>query len=507
MTKLSEEFLQFEREIRDPIYGYIYITKLENDIIDTPIFQRLDRILQMPTAHFVYPSAKYSRKCHSLGVMYLAHRTFSRILYLQHSDLRETISPQLYVEPVLLKEVTPCVRARALDELKQYFDIDKIPFYVQAIRVAGLLHDIGHGPFSHTLEDVCKALEIDFDHEEMSKNIVEALLTKSANNGTGILDEEMGKVVSEILTGTIKPLFLHQIIHGAWGCDVLDYLTRDAYHAGTLEYGLIDVDRVISGFVVADENLLLSRSQIEAAIDCLESASFMYSAIYYHKTSRIFDLMIATALQQIPDFLIEVTSSPNELIKYDDSTFICKVREKSDNEEYKRALEIFEKVFARDKSWRAIARERLDIGILWLTLGEQNEIREPSKELDKRLDELKEEIGKIADGLKIEVDIRPKIRPVGLRIEQIISWLSRDNIYDFENCKRVPLYDVSPSYFRSMGRLTIPVTVFIERSGYDKLVEEDEQRAHGLTRTIRQRLQGEIEKIRGEYITQITKFF
>lgn len=502
MTKLSEEFLQFKREIRDPIYGYIYITKLENDVVDTPIFQRLDRVLQMPTAHFVYPSAKYSRKCHSLGVMYLAHRAFSKILYLQHSKLRETISPQLYVEPVLLKEITPL-----LDDLQKYFDIDEIPFYVQAIRIAGLLHDIGHGPFSHTLEDVCKTLQIDFDHEEMSRNIIEALLTKSAKNEKGVLDEKMGKVVSEILTGKIKPLFLHQLIHGAWGCDVLDYLTRDAYHAGTLEYGLIDIDRVLSGFVVVDENLLLSKSQIEAAIDCLESASFMYSAVYYHKTSRIFDLMVAAALQQIPDFLTEVTSSPNELTKYDDNTFVCKIREKSGSEQYKRALEIFEKVAGRDKDWRAIARERLDIGILWLTLGEQNEMREPSRELDEKLDKLKEEIGKIADGLKIEVDIRPKIRPVGLRIEQIISWLARDNIYDFDNCEKVPLYSISPSYFRSMSRLTIPVTVFIERSGYDKLIKEDKQRADNITRTIRQKLHDEIEKIRAEYVAKVAKFF
>lgn len=503
MIELSEEVLQFRREIRDPIYGYIRITKLENDIIDTPVFQRLDRILQMPTAHFVYPSAKYSRKCHSLGVMHLVHRAFSRILYLQHSELREKIPPLSYVEPVLLREVTPL-----LDKLEEYFPIEKIPFYIQAIRLAGLLHDIGHGPFSHTLEDVCKVVKVEFNHEEMGKNIIEKLLTKSENNRQGILDEKMGKLVSGILTGTVKPLFLHQIVHGAWGCDVLDYLTRDAYHAGTLEYGLIDVERVLSGFVVVDENLLLSKSQIEAAIDCLESASFMYSTVYYHKTSRIFDLMIAAALQQIPDFLKEITSSPNELAKYDDCALICKIKERSDkNGNYKKASETFDRVLTRIKDWRAIARERLDIGIIWLTLGEQEEIREPSQELDKKLRELKEEIGKMAEGFEIEIDIRPKIRPVGLRIEQIITWLSRDNIYDFDDRKKVPLYDVSPAYYRSMSRLTVPVTVFAERSKYDKLVEMDKQKAKSLNIAIGKKLRDEIEKIRSEYLTKIEKLF
>ncbi|KYK37697.1 MAG: hypothetical protein AYK18_01680 [Theionarchaea archaeon DG-70] len=87
--------LVMTREIRDPIYDYVHLTTIENAVVDSQIFQRLDGIIQMPTAHLVYPGGKYSRKCHSLGVMHLMSKALLHVLYQHSGTLRAEISPLL----------------------------------------------------------------------------------------------------------------------------------------------------------------------------------------------------------------------------------------------------------------------------------------------------------------------------------------------------------------------------------------------------------------------------
>lgn len=102
----SIDGLKITREIRDPVYNYVYLTNFEDTILNSGIFQRLDRITQMPTAYLVYPSGKYSRKTHSLGVMYLMGKAILHILFFHGKQLREEMSPLIYGEPVVIKENT-----------------------------------------------------------------------------------------------------------------------------------------------------------------------------------------------------------------------------------------------------------------------------------------------------------------------------------------------------------------------------------------------------------------
>lgn len=239
-----------KREIRDPIYGYVYVNGFENEVIDSEVFQRLDRILQMPTAHFVYPSGCYTRKSHSIGAMHLAHKAFLHLLYRQTNDFRARVSP-LIIEPIVAEQdLDPRLDRLDQDLGNSWWDGKTFIELLQCMRLAALLHDVGHAPFCHLFEDVCTELNrmdssIRFNHEEMGLKIIkEKLASKfkspfSYEDVTAILSKD-----SEV------PSFLHELIDGPYDCDKLDYLQRDSYHTGTREYGSIDRQRVVDGFRV-----------------------------------------------------------------------------------------------------------------------------------------------------------------------------------------------------------------------------------------------------------------
>ena len=255
---INHEGHNFIKEIRDPIYGYIYITNDEIKIIDTNEFQRLDRLLQTPSSHFVYPNATHTRKAHSFGVMQLAHQSLCEILYRQCCNLKKVIHP-------FFTKICTTIEDDKLDDLQLELPDDtwnrsSLVELVATIRASALLHDIGHGPFSHIFEDVCEILHGEgkcdsFKHEEMSKKIINDKLSKKFSN---ISSDD----VVDILTGDKREFsFVTSLIDGPYDVDKLDYLGRDAYHAGTFEYGNIDYERIISGFRVKDDKLLKPKNK------------------------------------------------------------------------------------------------------------------------------------------------------------------------------------------------------------------------------------------------------
>jgi len=445
MSSLKSFDIKIKREIRDPIYNYIHVTESEDRVIDSPIFQRLDRLSQTSTSSFVYPSLRYSRKTHSLGVMHLVHRAFLHLLFLQSDDIRSEISPLLFGELVVLK---PEKESR-LDNLSQelssdWWNSNYLDVKIQSLRYAGLLHDIGHAPFCHTFEDVSRKLNIDFDHEVMSRKIIKE---KFDNLKLEFTPDHINDILDP--KGEAPP-FLRELISSPYDCDKLDYLKRDAYHSGTLEYGDIDSERILDGFRVKGDKLCISLSAIDTLMNSFRAIQFMYTAVYHHKTSRLFDFMIADALEKIPEFIEEIVSDLDEFLKYDDCSFICEVRNrKSKGDGYEEAWGIFEKIKKREKVYKVIVEYPLSFGI-------GTDGRDEINALEKHLE------GIAGEDLKIRLDY-PDIRPVRIDLDEIYNWLSGKRIYDSEEGVLKSLKDISETYFHQLKRHTILFRIFCHR--------------------------------------------
>ena len=244
--------MRFAGEITDPIHRYIRFSETEKEIVDTVIFQRLRGIRQLAGAHLVYPSAQHSRFEHSIGTMHIAG----------------------YAGETLFS--------------KGYFgDEDK----VQQLRLAALLHDVGHGPFSHLFEEVLMEKH-NMNHEDMGKQIISRseisdILGKHGYNSSDICKLSFGQ-------SNIQ--FFNEIISGALSADMMDYLPRDGLFTG-VEYGKIDYHRLISSFeVTTDGHLAIDKSALYSLESMLISRYEMYKAVYFHKTVRSAEVMLLRSI-------------------------------------------------------------------------------------------------------------------------------------------------------------------------------------------------------------------
>ncbi len=219
--------------INDPVYGFIGISSdLVYDLIEHPYFQRLRRIKQLGLTNYVYPGATHTRFQHAIGAMALMEQAISGIQSKGH-------------------EIT--------DEEQE------------AVLVAILLHDIGHGPFSHALE---MNLVKDISHELLSEWFMD-MLDKEFE---GRLD-----LALEIFKNQYPKKFLHQLVSGQLDMDRLDYLRRDSFFTGVTE-GVIGSDRIIKMLNVVDDQLVLEAKGIYSIEKFLIARRLMYWQVYLHKT-------------------------------------------------------------------------------------------------------------------------------------------------------------------------------------------------------------------------------
>lgn len=240
--------MKYVGEITDPVHKYIRLTELEREIIDTSVFQRLRRIKQLAGAHLVYPSAQHSRFEHSLGAMYVAG-----------------------------------LAGEHLHSLNAITDHE----CVQKLRVASLLHDIGHGPFSHLFEEVIKRKNKK-NHELIGKEIIRKTVINDILNKHGYSSKQIG----ELSSGQSSSKFLNEIMAGSLSADLMDYLPRDSLFTGT-EYGRIDYNRIINSFEIIDGSSLgLHRSALYSFESMLISRYEMFKAVYFHKTVRAAEVML-----------------------------------------------------------------------------------------------------------------------------------------------------------------------------------------------------------------------
>jgi len=262
--------------IKDPLYGYIRITEQEKHIIDTEPVQRLRRIKQLAGAQYVYPAANHTRFEHSLGTMHLAGAV---------ADSLPGIS----------------------DELER-----------RKLRVAALLHDVGHGPLSHLFEPLLSKY-MGKDHENMSLRIIKESVICKALEEIDLDPEEISLLAVGRLADQKKP-FLDQIVRSSVDVDKMDFLLRDSYHTGA-GYGTIDIFRLIYTMDVLEGNLAVDATALSTLETFLLARLESFRAIYFHRTTRAAQIMVIKALEQAKDELdLFKTDSLQEYLKLDDST-------------------------------------------------------------------------------------------------------------------------------------------------------------------------------------------
>jgi len=273
--------------IQDSIHGSIRVEEPFLSLVATPEFERLSHIHQLGLAYLVYPGAHHTRFEHSLGTFRIAQR-MATALHL-NDDEKSLVS------------------------------------------AAALLHDIGHGPYSHTLEgpihertgmdhmDITKKMiSKDFtyireDYREGQSMIYEILkeagidpvrVAKLVNTSpselshTDILSVEPGN--GQAFFGAGKN-YLAEIIHSPLDADQMDYLVRDAHYTGVVQGGAVDIDRILNTLTINNGELTIDRGGLSAVEGILVARALMYSSVYFHKTVRIAQQMLIKAVESLDD--------------------------------------------------------------------------------------------------------------------------------------------------------------------------------------------------------------
>ena len=239
--------MAFRKIINDPVYGFITINDpLIYRIISHEWFQRLRRINQMAMSYLVYPGAVHSRLHHALGAYHLMHNA---IYELRNKGIDISIEEE------------------------------------QAAKIAILLHDIGHGPFSHALESM---LVKDLEHETLSAMIMNELNLQ--------MEGKLSMAIA-VFKNTHPKKFLHQLVSGQLDVDRMDYLTRDSFFSGVIE-GMIGYDRIIKMLTVHEGELMVEEKGIYSIEEFLVSRRLMYWQVYQHKTVLSAEMTLIKILER-----------------------------------------------------------------------------------------------------------------------------------------------------------------------------------------------------------------
>jgi len=266
--------------IHDVVHGSIKLESFMLELAKAPEVNRLHNIKQLGLVYLVFPGAQHTRFEHSMGVSYIADRIAQELkIDLGERDL---------------------------------------------VRAAGFLHDVGHGPYSHTLEYIFHDI-LGLDHMEITKDIItgkqdimEGVEQYLDYRSIPSILEDFGldpKEVADLVTGTTENMghpflnvsesgqqffnerkYLAQIIHGSIDADQLDYLIRDSYYTG-VAHGTVDLDRLLKTMEIFNNDLIIHRKGVPAVEGMLVARALMYSSVYFHKTARIAETMLSRAVE------------------------------------------------------------------------------------------------------------------------------------------------------------------------------------------------------------------
>lgn len=256
--------------MRDPIHGYIHVNEqVIWDCINAKEMQRLRRIHQLGGDFQIYHTAEHSRFSHSLGVYEIIRRMVNEI-----PELRDTLSEE--------EKVT--------------------------LMLAGLLHDIGHGPFSHAFEAVSV-----YPHEEYTKKII--LGNSEIHRILTAVDPRLSEAVAAVIGHCHPNDLLNQIVSGQLDADRMDYLLRDAYFTGT-GYGNFDLERIIRTIRIVDQRLCVKESGIHSVEDYIMARYHMYWQVYLHPIARSYEGMLAMLFRRMKDLYRENAKSLREAVMF-----------------------------------------------------------------------------------------------------------------------------------------------------------------------------------------------
>ena len=259
-------------EVRDPIHGLIKYSPLEEQVINSRAMQRLRGIHQLAMAYLVYPGAVHTRFDHSLGVMHVA------------GQMAESLNKQ--------------------DEKKLLSDEE-----IENIRLAALLHDVGHGPFSHVSEMPLAALSKDYlEAQSVAPEKVHELVTVDIVTHDDELRStlgERGREIANIIALSTTPNVSQSIVSGPLDADKLDYLLRDSYFCG-VKYGVYDLERVLDGLRVIsapskDSYLGVAEESVAAVEQHLMARYQMTMQVYRHRIRRSTDILLSRAIVAAAD--------------------------------------------------------------------------------------------------------------------------------------------------------------------------------------------------------------
>lgn len=330
-----------ETGLRDPVHNWISLSPLDKEIIDTPVFQRLRHISQLGGASVVYPGGVHSRFSHSIGAMHVAKK---------------------YIK-ALIKHSPPNPDDHVLSEL-----LSKKDYYIKLTKVCALLHDIGHGPFSHAFDGAVYAPiynlgpNADGGHDIHREWIVIAdkkLLVILVCNDIEIdhMRAVWGSAPKDSTSETQQKLFqiLGNLIQGPLGADRMDFVLRDSYFTGTKYIGNISYDRIINNCVIHDGVLHYKTKLASDVVQALSQRFFMYDSVYLHKTAFAANLLIDKMLK-LSAYQLELKWRVNKMDEFcylTDSTIIGEIMAFDDGVQFPLA----EMVQAKELCKRYLSRD------------------------------------------------------------------------------------------------------------------------------------------------------
>lgn len=293
---LARNGLEIEKRIYDCVHGYIELTEPEVKVINTPVFQRLHHVRQLGFSYLVYPTAQHTRFSHSLGTLYVV--------------------------------------SEFIDALKERTD-DSTPLEsedtIQEIRLAALLHDIGHHPFSHVIEKSVK----DHDGDEAEHENLGHWLIRNTSISDAVEDYDVEQIGAMITHSHTEGVF-NSLISSDLDADRLDYLLRDAYFTG-VACGAIDVHRLLAIARIRNRSVVYDLKGLTTIEAYLMARMAMYRAVYHHKTTTAFGLLLKKVYESLRDdggvYSTGEFQSLDEhhMCNYNDLYLLSKVRELAAN--------------------------------------------------------------------------------------------------------------------------------------------------------------------------------